>query len=922
MRTTTTRTTLLALVLLAAGPCAALVPVTPCSGGSVADANVLLVGRLPSGVAPRDTQYSKASAGSVAAAVYAPAPGAPLRRVCLMSTLVADADVRNASRATAVAVTVRVRALGSEEPLSAALAPLAEVAFGAGFSVVGDTAAAAWAAFDVDLTVPEGATGGLLVVQIEARERGGSAPVPFSVRVDSVDHDTPVFPTWGLEMRSSWRGDTKPSAGIPYLRVVQPSARNISALARVMTLPIAVAANLPGDTDTREWECSNVTGRTVLTVMAAEPATFQVLGGSRQNRWFFTSFNSTGGQCEVQKGWWRQRSFRRDDPYDDDDDDYFVRGRRLQWVRVNPNITGPFLHFAGSPGMPFAMVGKAHCGDGFRNTTAQEECDGGPGCFGCKCNAKQRYYESDYKFCLRRYELNPFGDCVWCSSGGSDGRQCLAKCSHACLRCDTETCYECLDSFGLERGRCIDIQNSSDLLFNDEDDDDGKIVAIAVGIAVPGFFVVVVLVAALAVLATRLRARSKDRRKSLELGSMPFEPFKSPVAVPLVSTVSEDHITAGSRLVVGRSAAWNVDPELIDFGLGNGQADVGVRLVQEVSITNSGKRRMTFHAPCRSTGKYSIVCKPTEGVLRAGRGVVVAMYMELYCTTSVKTQLPIGVEYEEGGRTIKEHRKVDVVVESKLSTRIDIDEVRFGDTIGEGAYGVVYSGAWRGNNVAIKQLKIPVLGFESQAVKDFEREVDNMERLRSPQIIHFYEFCPLGSLGAFMKQNNLLWYFRLKCALDCARGMNGLGTPIYMAPEVLEGSSNYTKAADVYSFAVVMWELCSEKEPYEGQAFSSFFQIEQFIISGNRLEFPSGYPEAYERLVVDSWNSDPEKRPAFDKIAATLEGILAQEERPDSSKAVALKRKESSNKQAMSAPAMNNNRYVREDSPRKLTSNN
>lgn len=43
----------------------------------------------------------------------------------------------------------------------------------------------------------------------------------------------------------------------------------------------------------------------------------------------------------------------------------------------------------------------------------------------------------------------------------------------------------------------------------------------------------------------------------------------------------------------------------------------------------------------------------------------------------------------------------------------------------------------------------------------------------------------------------------------------GKGSPFWMAPEMLQGAER-TTAADVYSFAICMYELFSRQEPYEG----------------------------------------------------------------------------------------------------------
>ena len=47
--------------------------------------------------------------------------------------------------------------------------------------------------------------------------------------------------------------------------------------------------------------------------------------------------------------------------------------------------------------------------------------------------------------------------------------------------------------------------------------------------------------------------------------------------------------------------------------------------------------------------------------------------------------------------------------------------------------------------------------------------------------------------------------------------MTGLaGTFHWMAPEVLQSDTNYSHKADVYSFAIVMWEIMSREPPFKG----------------------------------------------------------------------------------------------------------
>lgn len=45
--------------------------------------------------------------------------------------------------------------------------------------------------------------------------------------------------------------------------------------------------------------------------------------------------------------------------------------------------------------------------------------------------------------------------------------------------------------------------------------------------------------------------------------------------------------------------------------------------------------------------------------------------------------------------------------------------------------------------------------------------------------------------------------------------LNSLGTPHWMAPEVLQ-NKEYCEYSDVYSFGVIIWEIIEKKIPYEG----------------------------------------------------------------------------------------------------------
>ena len=71
--------------------------------------------------------------------------------------------------------------------------------------------------------------------------------------------------------------------------------------------------------------------------------------------------------------------------------------------------------------------------------------------------------------------------------------------------------------------------------------------------------------------------------------------------------------------------------------------------------------------------------------------------------------------------------------------RVSEEEVSFGAMLGEGAFGVVLEGTWRGHCVAIKRLKTAGLDTMQlgQLRTALEREATLMARLRHPNVVQF-----------------------------------------------------------------------------------------------------------------------------------------------------------------------------------------
>lgn len=86
----------------------------------------------------------------------------------------------------------------------------------------------------------------------------------------------------------------------------------------------------------------------------------------------------------------------------------------------------------------------------------------------------------------------------------------------------------------------------------------------------------------------------------------------------------------------------------------------------------------------------------------------------------------------------KDQQKIEVSIniESSLSTKLDPDEIVFDPIpIGEGSFGSVHKGQWRGQDVAVKILKYQWV--DEEVMRQFDREIDLLNRLRSPYVVNF-----------------------------------------------------------------------------------------------------------------------------------------------------------------------------------------
>ncbi|OHS93223.1 TKL family protein kinase [Tritrichomonas foetus] len=100
---------------------------------------------------------------------------------------------------------------------------------------------------------------------------------------------------------------------------------------------------------------------------------------------------------------------------------------------------------------------------------------------------------------------------------------------------------------------------------------------------------------------------------------------------------------------------------------------------------------------------------------------------------------------------------------------------------------------------------------------------------------------------------------------------SNIGTPHWMAPEILKPNVTYTSKVDVYAYGIVLWEIATGLTPYYGMDSRKIINL--VSNQGMRPEMPKNISKELSDLIRKCWDTNPDIRPSFDEVVRQFKSL-------------------------------------------------
>lgn len=101
-----------------------------------------------------------------------------------------------------------------------------------------------------------------------------------------------------------------------------------------------------------------------------------------------------------------------------------------------------------------------------------------------------------------------------------------------------------------------------------------------------------------------------------------------------------------------------------------------------------------------------------------------------------------------------------------------------------------------------------------------------------------------------------------------------------MAPELLRDEGDCAPATDVFSFGVVLFEVYSREDPYDGEDVVEVVQGVSDASIGKRPHVPATCPTRVGTMMKECLDESPQSRPTFEEIDLRLQRMSVENVAP------------------------------------------
>ncbi|GBC00221.1 hypothetical protein RclHR1_03790014 [Rhizophagus clarus] len=227
----------------------------------------------------------------------------------------------------------------------------------------------------------------------------------------------------------------------------------------------------------------------------------------------------------------------------------------------------------------------------------------------------------------------------------------------------------------------------------------------------------------------------------------------------------------------------------------------------------------------------------------------------------------------------------------------NFDQVKY---LAKGGYSIVYKAIWRqgpitywdtttnnwerfgGHEVVLKVIKgsqknLDEFLNELSAHHKFGITVGHVLHIaKSLEIIHISRYVHRDlHTGNILRHGSwtMISDLGLTWRQDSVSTSERFGVLPYMVPKTLSGGQ-YSSASDIYSFAMVMYEIASGKIPFY-HVINDINAIN--IIQGSRPKIKFAAPPVYIQIMKSCWDADPKKRPIANFLVKTFNDWIHNE---------------------------------------------